>query len=109
VSDAARAAYDRVAAELVDRDGATAGQMFGMPCLKVRGKVFAGFHHGAMVFKLGADDLAQALALPGASQFDPGMGRPMKQWAQVPGDHADRWGELGRRALGEVATTAGRR
>ena len=49
-----RAAYEAVADELTGTSPAIRGQMFGMPCLKIEGKTFAGFHQGAMVFKLGA-------------------------------------------------------
>ena len=70
-----------------------------MPCLKVRGKVFAGFHQGAMVFKLDGAAHAAALALPGARPFDPGMGRRMRQWIEVPAEGSDRWLALGREAL----------
>ena len=99
-----RAAYDAVAAELVASAGAQKGTMFGMPCLKHSGKMFAGFFQDAMVFKLAAPAHAQALALAGAQLFDPSdRGRPMKEWVVVPAEHAARWLELGRTALDYVA------
>jgi hypothetical protein len=82
---------------------ATKSQMFGMPCLKIGGKAFAGLLQQAMVFKLGGDAHASALALSGAHLFDPSGQRPMKEWIEVPAEHADRWPELGRRALQYVA------
>ena len=98
-----RAQFDAIATELWPLS-ATSGQMFGMPCLKVGGKAFAGLFHEAMAFKLQGDDHAAALALPGARLFDPsGRGRPMKEWVEVPADHAARWPELGRQALQYVA------
>ena len=72
-----REAYDAVAAELTATTPATTGTMMGMPCLKHGGKMFAGYHHGAMTFKLGTPEHGQALALAGARLFDPsGPGRP---------------------------------
>jgi hypothetical protein len=74
--------------------------MFGMPCLKYDGKMFAGYYKGAMTFKLTGLAHAEALALPGARLFDPsGRGRPMKEWVEVPADHSDRWPEFGDEAL----------
>jgi TfoX N-terminal domain len=99
-----RAAYDAIAAELVASAGALKGTMFGMPCLKHSGKMFAGFFQDAMVFKLDAPAHAQALALAGARLFDPSdRGRPMKEWVVVPAAHAARWPEFGRAALEYVA------
>lgn len=95
-----RAEYDAVVSEIIASSSATGGMMFGMPCLKDSGKAFAGFYKGAMVFKLGAPSHAEALALPGARLFDPtGRGRPMKEWVEVPDEHASRWLDLAREAL----------
>ena len=95
-----RTEYDAVASERTATSSAITGQMFGMPCLKNNGKAFAGYYHGAMVFKLGAPAHADALALPGARLFDPsGLGRPMKEWVVVPGEHVCRWSELAQEAL----------
>ena len=93
--------YDEIAHELAFKDGDVAlSKMFGMPCIKVNGKAFAGLHHGEMVFKLTGSAHAQALGLDGAQLFDPGhMGRPMKEWVQVPFAHADQWETFAERAL----------
>jgi hypothetical protein len=100
---AAQAAYDRVVAELT-AESAVAGKMFGMPCLKVGGKAFAGYFEGDMVFKLRGVHHERALGLPGAHLFDPsGRGRPMKEWVQVPSDSADKWSGLGEAALRAAA------
>lgn len=93
--------YGEVAAEITATSPAITSKMFGMPCLKnSNGKAFAGYYQGAMTFKLGAPTHGEALALPGARLFDPsGMGRPMKEWVEVPSEHASRWLELAREAL----------
>jgi hypothetical protein len=74
--------------KLVDaftKDGAEASKMFGMPCLKIGGKAFAGTYDKALVFKLSGESHAEALALPKAHLFDPsGTGRPMKEWVVTP-------------------------
>lgn len=79
-------------------------QMFGMPCLKVGGKAFAGVFGSSMVFKLAGDAHAGALKLKGMELFDPsGMGRPMKEWVVVPATHARRWTDLASLARDYVA------
>jgi hypothetical protein len=97
-----RAEYDAIGAELTATSPTVAGAMFGMPILKQGGKAFAGFYKGAMAFKLGAPQHGEALALPGAHLFDPGMGRPMKEWVVVPAEQAARWADLARAAQGYV-------
>ena len=82
--------------------GIRAGQMFGMPCLKRdTGKVVAGlWKDNGLTVKL-TDEVAreQALAIPGATQFDPGMGRPMREWVHVPAEQSDRWPALVEQAI----------
>jgi hypothetical protein len=99
--------YEAVGAALAKSDNATPGKMMGMPTLYVGGKAFAGYFDGDMVFKLGDDTHAAALALKGAHLFDPSkMGRPMKEWVVVPRAHVASWDKLGRQALQYVAATA---
>ena len=98
----ARERYEELADFLVFRhDFVELAQMMGMPCVKARGKMVAGFTRGAMVFKLpDADAHARALALDGAHLFDPsGKGQPFKQWVVVPVAHADEWESLADHAL----------
>jgi hypothetical protein len=83
--------------------GVSIGKMFGMPCLKAKGKSFAGLWGDAMVFKLSGDALTSALTLNGAALFDPMGGRPMKEWVVVPAAHAMRWRELAGASLVYVA------
>src|SRR5215203_218607 len=100
-----RAEYDAIAASMA-ADQVQSSKMFGMPCLKHGGKAFAGFHHGAMVFKLRQPEHAEALGLAGAHLFDPsGEGRPMREWVEVSAEHAARWPEFAREALHYLAST----
>jgi hypothetical protein len=99
-----RARYDEICDDLVARTpGAQLSQMMGMPCVKVDGKLIAGWvsSEDAMVFKL-PDRHAHtsALALEGAHLFDPGgRGRPFKEWVVVPPAHASEWAGLAEQAL----------
>lgn len=100
MSQDARGVYDTVVADVTATSPAIASQMFGMPCLKIEGKAFAGYYRESMVFKLVGVEHAQALAVPGAELFDPsGRGRPMKEWVVVPYDAANRWLDMARAAL----------
>ena len=94
--------YNQLAQELAaTNDDVTLGKMFGMPCINVNRKAFAGLYQDDMVFKLTGDAHAQALQLEGAHLFDP-MGRPMKEWVQVPFAHAASWPDLATHALSYV-------
>jgi hypothetical protein len=104
------AAYEAVGTALARSGNATPGKMMGMPTLYVGGKAFAGYFDGDMVFKLGGDAHAAALAMKGAHLFDPSnMGRPMKEWVVVPKAHAAEWSRLGRQALDYVAAATARK
>ena len=107
-----RAEYDRIAEELAAEASTTSSKMFGMPVLKKNGKAFAGFYgaNDAMTFKLTGPAHAEALALPGAKLSDPsGMGRPMREWVEVPAEHASRWPQLAREALDYLEESVGRK
>ncbi|MGH2543338.1 MAG: TfoX/Sxy family protein [Ardenticatenaceae bacterium] len=92
--------YDELADELVFTEQVTPGKAFGMPCLSANGYMFAGLSRGELVVKLPGDALQKALALAGAHNFDPsGQNMPMREWVQVPAQHAGVWNELARAAL----------
>jgi hypothetical protein len=98
VSDRAVAAYDAVADELAPA-GVVRGSMFGMPCLKIGKKVVAGMYGDAMTFKLPPTPREKALTLPGVEAFDPGMGRPMKEWVLIPLAQSSAWPDFAAEAL----------
>jgi hypothetical protein len=89
--------FDRLSEPFLER-GATRGQMFGMPVLKLRDKVFAGTYGDAMTFKLGPADLEKALKAKGVEPFAP-SGRRMKGWVLVPFEHSRAWSRLAEQAF----------
>jgi hypothetical protein len=92
--------YDKVVSIMESTGEAKASKMFGMPCLKnEKGKAFAGYFHGEMNFKLPAEIVQSWLKNKGAKQFDPGMGRPMKEWLQLPVEYHEKWKDLAKDAL----------
>jgi TfoX/Sxy family transcriptional regulator of competence genes len=101
--------FDEIANQFVVRPGVARAPMFGMPTLKVNGKAFAGLSEGEMTFKLDSQARQAALAIEGARFFDPmGMGRPMKEWVQVPAAQSSKWLELAGQAYSYVATLKGK-
>ncbi|MDF9753009.1 hypothetical protein [Arthrobacter sp. ES3-54] len=100
-SAAAVDAFEGVAADLSGA-GVALGQTFGSRALMVNSKAMACLNGEAMAFKLGRDSPhhSRALELPGAQLFDPsGMGRPFKDWVEVPTTSADAWPSLAEAAL----------
>jgi hypothetical protein len=103
----ARARYDELVDDLMARNAdVQTAKMMGMPCVKVGGKLVAGFSADAdaMVFKLTDEQTRErALALEGAKLFDPGgRGRPMREWVVVPPAHAATWPGFTEQALGRT-------
>lgn len=95
--------WDELVESITARHPVREAKMFGMPCLKREsGKVVAGlWKDGGLTVKL--TDEAQreaALALPGATAFDPGMGRTMREWVLVPSDRSGDWERLVEQAIG---------
>jgi TfoX/Sxy family transcriptional regulator of competence genes len=80
--------------ELIARFDAVAGRfpaaerrkMFGYPALFVGGNLVTGLFADRWMIRLGPDDLAAMLELPGGGPFEPMAGKPMKGYATVPKD-----------------------
>jgi hypothetical protein len=95
--------WEELVASVTARHPVREAKMFGMPCLKrENGKVVAGYwKDGGVNIKL-VDEAQReaALAIPGAEPFDPGMGRPMREWVLVPAAKSDEWERLVEQAIG---------
>ncbi|MBA2300443.1 MAG: TfoX/Sxy family protein [Chloroflexi bacterium] len=59
-------------------------KMFGYPALFVGGNLVTGLFADAWMIRLGETDLAELLAVPGATPFSPMPGRTMKGYATLP-------------------------
>jgi hypothetical protein len=82
----------------------TIGRWFGMPCLKVGGKVFVALWGGDLAFKLTGAAHSEALQIEGARLFDPrGKGHPLKEWVQVPVAQSSTWSRFAHLACETVA------
>jgi len=85
--------------------GITRPRMFGSNGLAIGGKYFAIDWRGNLVVKLPKDDVDALVGQGVGVHFDPGMGRPMKEWLQVAPGATD-WIALAERALGFVGSQA---
>ena len=76
-------------------------RLFSTILKRENGKVVAGhWKDGGVNVKLTDEaERTAALGIPGAELFDPGMGRPMKEWVLVPEAQSDRWLELVEQAI----------
>jgi TfoX/Sxy family transcriptional regulator of competence genes len=61
-------------------------KMFGYPAMFVGGNLVTGLFADSWMIRLPEDDLAELLALPGATPFSPMAGRTMKGYATLPDD-----------------------
>jgi hypothetical protein len=87
-----------------ERPGVTRARMMGCEGLRVAGKYFAYEWRGELVVKLPRDTVDSYVASGHGKPFDPGMGRPMKEWLTVPPGHAD-WRNLAEQAFDFVAAS----
>lgn len=78
--------------------------LFGSRAIRVQGKIFVTLRHGALIARLGADEVDERVLAGDGVRFDPsGKGRAMKDWLESNAEH-DEWVELG---LAALAFTAG--
>jgi TfoX/Sxy family transcriptional regulator of competence genes len=75
------ARFDTVATDFPE---ATRRITFGYPCLYVGGNMVTGLFGDSWHVRVGKDDTAALLALPGARPFEPMPGRPMTGFTLLP-------------------------
>jgi TfoX/Sxy family transcriptional regulator of competence genes len=59
-------------------------QMFGYPCCFVNDNLFMGLHQDNLMLRLSESDRIAFLRLPGAREFEPMPGRPMREYVTMP-------------------------
>jgi hypothetical protein len=99
--------FTALAARFVGEPDVTEGTGFGKsPGLRTGGKIFAMLAQSRLVVKLPRERV-DALAAEGAAErFDPGHGRPMKEWAAVDPAAPEDWEQLATEAREFVASGA---
>ncbi|MSQ23985.1 MAG: hypothetical protein EXR58_05480 [Chloroflexi bacterium] len=68
--------------------------MFGGIALKLNNRVFACLFKGQLVLKLSKERVDQLVAAHEGENFDPGMGRVMREWVAVDPGTPDEWQAL---------------
>jgi hypothetical protein len=86
-------------------DGTSVGKGFGASALKINNKIFAMLVQGTLVVKLPVERVDALIAARVGERFDPGHGRPMREWLTVdPASEVD-WLALAREARTFVGST----
>ncbi|MGL4285162.1 MAG: hypothetical protein ACRCVA_02395 [Phreatobacter sp.] len=80
------------------------GMMMSSYGLKVGGKIFAMLVDGRLVVKLPKSRVDELVAAELAQRFDPGHGRPMKEWASLTGEEPS-WASLAQEAMAFVGAS----
>lgn len=91
--------FETIAARLLAEPDVAKSRMFGSTALSYAGRVFAMEVKGDLVVKLDTAEAARLVEEGKARFFDPGHGRPMKQWIAVGPEQADLWSGLAAAAL----------
>jgi hypothetical protein len=96
-------AFERVIAAFAKDARVKSGKMMASVGLKLNGKIFTMFVKGTFVAKLPRDRVDALVAEGRGKHFDPGHGRPMKEWIALRADEAS-WVGLAREAYRFVAS-----
>jgi len=95
--------FEQLAGRFVADPDVTEGTGFGSaPGLRIKGKIFAMLVKDELVVKLPKDRVDELVAAGAGTNFDPGHGRLMKEWASVPADSPEDWERLADEALAFV-------
>lgn len=97
-------AFERVMVALRRDPRVGEAKMFGALGAKVGDKYFAMLYKGQLVVKLPAERAAALTASGDGSYFDPGHGRPMKEWVTFAPARGARWSRLAEEAKAFVAS-----
>ncbi len=92
--------FQQLAAGFLADPEVAEGTGFGSaPGLRVKGKIFAMLVKGELVAKLPKARVDELVASGAGTQFDPGHGRLMKEWASIPPESSEDWERLAGEAL----------
>jgi hypothetical protein len=93
--------FETLVAAMLERPGTTHGsadggpqRAFGATSLKTNGKIFAMLVNGRLVVKLDRRRVDALVASGAGRNFDPGHGRPQKEWLDIETDSDQTWLDL---------------
>jgi len=103
--DPARQAFEAIATELMREHAEVApGKMMSSPGITLRGKVFAFFDRGEMVFRLGKGVDPASLGITSYRPLSPFKNKPpLAGWFYVAAAERQYWERLARTALERLA------
>ncbi|MGH2677724.1 MAG: hypothetical protein ACRDHB_05120 [Actinomycetota bacterium] len=102
--------FQRLADRFLGQRGVSEGTGFGTnPGLRVGGKVFAMLIQGDLVLKLPRERVNGLIESGVAERFDPGHGRPMKEWVAISAGQSRRWPKLADEAFEFVRSASKKR
>lgn len=96
--------FQAVVEALQVRTDVTVGRMFGSPGLKVGGKVFSMLVKGKLVVKLPWQRVEALIAAGNGEYFDPGHGRPSKEWVAIQPNDEPHWLDMSEQAMNFVTS-----
>jgi hypothetical protein len=96
------ALFREVIAAHAGQPGIAQAKMFGSAGLRSNGKVFACLFKDKLVVKLPMERVESLVAAGTGARFDPGMGRQMKEWVELPPTNADEWRRFAAESLAFV-------
>lgn len=97
--------FEDLCAEVVRGERYRRQKAFGRDGLMLDGKAVLCSDPAGVVFRVGPDGEAAALAVPGAAAWSPMPGgRGPRGWVLVPGSAAEHWPRLAREAVAFVET-----
>ena len=107
------AQFAALVATMLERSDATYGpgaaggarRAFGSTSLKANGRIFAMLVKGRLVVKLPAPRVDVLVAQDAGERFDPGHGRPQREWLSVVSESLDDWVALASEAEAFVGGT----
>jgi hypothetical protein len=92
--------FEQLAAGFLADPEIAEGTGFGSaPGLRIKGKIFAMLVKDHLVVKLPKERVDELVSTGAGTQFDPGHGRLMKEWASVAPDSPEDWERLAGEAL----------
>ena len=98
--------FEEIVARFASEPTVSRGTGFGsMPGLRVGGKIFTMVVNGELVVKLPKHRVDALVESSSGSRFDPGHGRPMKEWASVPPARVRDWLGLAEEAFRFVSSS----
>jgi TfoX/Sxy family transcriptional regulator of competence genes len=78
------AVIEQFSRAIADLQNVESRKMFGYPAIFLNGNMLAGLFQDKMIVRLSEEDRETLAGIPGAAQFEPMPGRPMREYMVLP-------------------------